>query len=96
MPTGYDICPDEVDSDGDDEGVVGEVLPKDGDRIGLEKEDEVLRKIKDPRLPSQAEVDSHYLCGHIPYRSWCEVCVRARGKELDHQKDQGKERALPE
>ena len=32
------------------------------------------KKIHDPALPSQAEVDAHMLT-HVPFRSWCEHCV---------------------
>ena len=31
-------------------------------------EDEVVKKFKDPKLPTQEEVDKHYIMGHIPYR----------------------------
>ena len=55
-----------------------------GDRLGLEREDAVVRRLVDPKLPTQEEVDSHYLMGHLPYRNWCPICVRAKGKDLDH------------
>ena len=76
-------------SDGDMEGTEGE-------RMCLPKEDEVIKKMVDPRLPSQEEVDKHYVMGHMVYRNWCPVCVRAQGKEMDHSRDKGKERKLPE
>ena len=34
--------------------------------------------------------------GHLPYRNWCPICVKAQGKDRDHVKDDGKERGLPE
>ena len=43
-----------------------------------------IRKLIDPRLPSQREVDEHNLT-HLPYRNWCPICVRAKGKDLDHR-----------
>ena len=49
----------------------------DGERISLEEEGEVVKKFKDPKLPTQEEVDKHYVMGHIPYRDWCPVCVQA-------------------
>ena len=34
-------------------------------------------------LPSEAEVEQHELT-HLPFRSWCRHCVRAKGKESPH------------
>ena len=36
-----------------------------------------------PRGPSDAEGRAHEI-HHMPYRSWCEYCVRGRGKESPH------------
>ena len=52
--------------------------------IRAEKEGDFIRALGDPRLPSQEEVDKHYLVGHITYRSWCHVRVKTKRKELDH------------
>ena len=52
-----------------------------------------VRKLIDPRRPSQAEVDEHELT-HVPYRNWCPVCVRCRGKDLDHRKAVEDERGV--
>ena len=49
----------------------------------------------DPRLPSQAERDLHNLT-HVPYRSWCLVCVRSRGRDLDHRRAVDEERGVSE
>ena len=38
-----------------------------------------------PNMPSKAEREQHELT-HTPYRSWCEHCVRARGRNRPHQK----------
>ena len=67
-----------------------------GEKLQLEEEDQFVRKLKDPKLPSQDEVDKHFLMGHFPYRDWCTVCVKAHGKELDHRRDSQKERDIPE
>ena len=37
-----------------------------------------------PSKPSQTEVDLHEV-SHYPYRSWCEHCVRGRGKDDCHK-----------
>ena len=57
---------------------------------------EVVKRLVDPKLPSQADVDSHWIAGHLPYRNWCSVCVKAKARDLDHVRDSGKERMLPE
>ena len=36
------------------------------------------------------------MSGHIPYRNWCPVCVRAKGKEMGHMRGEENERGLPE
>ena len=42
-----------------------------------------VRTKKAPELPTQAEVAAHDAL-HCPYRSWCEICVAASGKEDPH------------
>ena len=66
------------------------------EKLSLGEEDEFVRKLKDPKLPSQEEVDRHFAMGHFPYRDWCHICVRAHGKELEHRRDAGKTRDVPE
>ena len=41
------------------------------------------------------EVREHKMT-HQPYRNWCEICIKAKGKDWDHRKDLGKERGLSE
>ena len=83
----------EVDSEGEDLRMeAGEICG----RVRLEEEGAVIKKLIDPKLPSQEAVDRHWIRGHVEYRNWCEVCVRARGKEWDHTKMADKERVLPE
>ena len=64
---------EEIEVDGDMEGELGE-------RVALPKEDEFVRRLPDPVLPSKDQVDLHYIKGHIPFRSWCPICVKACGK----------------
>ena len=49
----------------------------------------------DPRRPTEHEVEEHNLT-HVPYRNWCPICVRAKGKDLDHRKSIEEERGLAE
>ena len=64
--------------------------------ITVEDEMEVIRKIRDPKLPSQEAIEEHWIGGHMVYRDWCEVSIQARGKEDPHKRDNGKDRRLPE
>ena len=64
-------------------------------RVERETDDRDVRNIVDPRLPTQKEVDAHNMF-HSPYRNWCPVCVKARGKETDHRKSSDEPRGLSE
>ena len=64
--------------DGDEEGAEGMPVMLEGERLGLERDGEVIRKL--PKLLSEAEVEEHWVMGHLPYRDWCPVCIRAKGK----------------
>ena len=79
----------ESEVDGDIEGQVGE-------RLRVPAEEDVVKQLRDPKLPIQEEVDKHYLTGHVVFRDWCPVCVKSQGKELDHSRDKGQGRCLPE
>ena len=54
-----------------------------------------MRKMLDPRLPNQTEVDEHNLT-HLPYRNWCPICIKAKGRDMDHRSATNKERGLSE
>ena len=80
---------------------------EEGEEVEIETEEEDdedqehgqrhVRKLHDLQLPSEKEVQEHYLSGHMPYRSWCHHCVRGRGREMDHLKRKGEEeKGLPE
>ena len=55
-----------------------------------------MKRIADPKLPSEKEEEDHCLRGHLPYRNWCPICVRAKGRGGDHKKDGAKEKRIPE
>ena len=50
-----------------------------------------VKKMIDPKLPSQKDADEHYLT-HLPYRNWCPICVKSKGKEMGHRPAADKER----
>ena len=86
----------EIDGEADDEGIEGDPTGEECERIGLGEKGTFVRKLLDPLLPSEKEVEEHWVRGHVPFRNWCEICVRARGREMDHTKMIEKERRLPE
>ena len=47
-------------------------------------EERGVAKMLDPRQPSEEERRAHNLT-HLPYRNWCEHCVKGRGREADHK-----------
>ena len=54
--------------------------------------------IKDPGMPTETERERHNMT-HNPYRSWCPICVEARGKEdphLGHKRRQADSDGIPE
>ena len=60
------------------------ILDQDEQQVSPEDEEaNLVKALKAPYLPSQQEVDDHN-ASHLPFRAWCEACVRGRGKNLDH------------
>ena len=55
------------------------------DRLSRDDGAREVKKLVDPLKPTQKEVDEHNLF-HTPYRNWCPICVKAKGKSLDHQR----------
>ena len=84
-----------IDGEHGEYGEHGEHGGADPIRLREEESTVVPKKLLDPRLPSQDEVDRHNLT-HLPYRNWCPICIQARGKEMDHMGMADKERRYPE
>ena len=53
-------------------------MPSDGEEAGAPRVPPV------PAKPTQAEQDEHYATCHAAYRSWCERCVKGRGRVSPH------------
>ena len=49
---------------------------------------------KAPRKPTQQEVEAHMVT-HIPFRSWCEHCVRGKSKGRPHPRNTDSEKTIP-
>ena len=41
--------------------------------------------ISDPGQPSPQEFERHCACGHVPFRSWCPICVKCSAPEDGHR-----------
>ena len=54
-----------------------------------------MRRILDPREPTENEIKEHQEMNHAVYRNWCPICVRASGKEMPHKKCGDKTREVP-
>ena len=68
------------DSEDEDDAPTDEIarMPQD------DLEDTEEGGLAQPCKPSQAEVDEHNR-SHTPFRSWCEICVRASAVEDPHR-----------
>ena len=79
----------------DDEGIAasqahGEVIE------GLsEEEAQTQLSLPSPVTPSSAMRAEHKACGHLPYRSWCDQCVEAFGRERVHASGSTDTRVFP-
>ena len=60
-----------------------------GEEVQAEEEQENgqrnVVKLHQPWMPTRAEREE-YAMTHLPFRSWCEHCVKGRGEEMKHQK----------
>ena len=45
--------------------------------------------LPDPGEPTSADIEDHRACGHVPFRSWCQECVEARGTGEPHRARRG-------
>ena len=52
------------------------------------------RNMGQPRKPGRTEVEEHEVA-HIPFRSWCLICLRARARRLVHSAKGGGDRKVP-
>ena len=74
-----------------------------GDEDEEEEQDEeeggeeaiLCKPCRDPGAPTQAEIDAHEAT-HLPYRSWCPVCVAGRRDNPQHRRREDGDREVPE
>ena len=51
-----------------------------------------IKRPVNPADPKPKEVEEHWAKGHMPFKPWCPVCIKSRGKEDPHYADTKKER----
>eukprot|EP00971_Amphidinium_carterae_P022699 447707-Amphidinium_carterae.1 len=51
----------------------------------LSEQANVPRQLRQPHQPTALEVQEHRVT-HMPYRSWCPICVKAKGQPTHHKK----------
>ena len=88
-----------ADKDGDEEdeaqGEEGDSEDGEDDFICQPCEEAPVSVAKSPCAPTHEDRERHN-ASHLPYRSWCDVCVQARGKEDPNKKVKAKtEEAVP-
>jgi glutaredoxin len=72
-----------------------DVKSQDADSEGEIESEGVMPKVKvSSDMPSKEDVDSHMVT-HIPYRSWCDHCVRGRAVNDHHPKKKSEESSVP-
>ena len=88
---------DDVDEVAKDlEGADGEHLEGDSDVEELAVEEAKVAKVaRDPSAPTRQEVEAHEAT-HLPYRSWCPICVAGRRDNAPHKSLTDEERSVPE
>ena len=59
-----------------------------------EEEAQPAQGLLSPHKPSKHEIELHDLT-HLPYRAWCPICVKAKGKEKAHRKQTEAREGLP-
>ena len=74
---------DVVQSSGDAEG--DEAGQEEAEEDDEEEEAMRCKVVRDPGEPSQRERDEHDVT-HLQFRSWCRVCLEAKGKEDPHKR----------
>ena len=63
-----------------------DIKSHDADSEGEMPDEGVMPKVKvSSEMPSKEDIDSHMVT-HIPYRPWCDHCVRGRAVNDHHQK----------
>ena len=54
--------------------------------IELQAEQAPVQVIRSPSQPTQADIEHHNACGHVPFRDyWCPVCVQTSAPEDGHR-----------
>ena len=69
-------------------GPLGEEGVDDADPMLVEQEAVMPAIARDPGMPSKEEREAHNVT-HLPFRPWCEFCVKGRGRDRYHRRVEG-------
>eukprot|EP00971_Amphidinium_carterae_P169352 3355548-Amphidinium_carterae.1 len=64
-----------------------------GDIEELSQQANIPRQLRQPPQPTQQEQEEHRIT-HMPYRSWCPICVKAEGQPTHPRRGALKEQSL--
>eukprot|EP00971_Amphidinium_carterae_P227707 4516668-Amphidinium_carterae.1 len=59
------------------------VLIGEGEEISQQAD--IPRQLRQPPQPTKKEQEEHRLT-HMPYKSWCPICVKAKGQPTHHRR----------
>ena len=59
-------------------------FPEGSTEVEVSQEEAPVKVIRAPDQPTPEELDRHYATGHVPFRSWCPVCVAASATDAGH------------
>ena len=62
----------------------GECLPEEVKRKTTGGEGREVKRLGDPRRPTEMEVEDHERT-HLPFRNWCSHCVNPRARNAPHR-----------
>ena len=43
-----------------------------------------IKVLSNPMKPPKSDIEQHFASGHVPFRNWCDICIKARGVEASH------------
>ena len=68
---------------------------QDRDQEDLHGDEEApARNVRNPKRPLPEERELHNKRGYLPYKAWCPVCVKATGREDQHEAKESDEHAV--
>eukprot|EP00971_Amphidinium_carterae_P244546 4855670-Amphidinium_carterae.3 len=64
-----------------------------GDIEDLSQQADIPRQLRQPPQPTKQEQETHRLT-HMPYKSWCPICMKSKGQPVHHRRGGLKEQSV--